>query len=386
VSLLALTGGTVYTDALRSPIAGGVVLIDGTRVSAVGKAGEVAVPDACATFDCSGGTVTAGFWNSHVHLTQRKWARAAGLPASQLSVALREFTRYGFTTLFDLSSLYENTEAIRQRADSGEVDGPRIFSTGEGIVPRGAAPPPSASRKLGWMHVSLPEAETAEEAADAAQALLRKGVDAIKMFASGPLGSSLSTDALRAVVRCAHAANKPTFVHPNSIDDVRRSLEATVDVLAHTVPKARFEKDDVERIAGLGIALIPTLALWKYRFRGERAPDQKLVAESAVEQLAAVRAAGGSILFGTDYGAVGPDPTDEYRLMTEAGMGFTEILAALTTVPASRFGDSAVTGRVAAGDRADIVVLSGNASRGVDILTGVRLTIRSGRVVYAASG
>jgi len=41
--------------------------------------------------DCSGGTVTAGFWNSHVHFTGAAFRAADTAPAESLAAALRCF-------------------------------------------------------------------------------------------------------------------------------------------------------------------------------------------------------------------------------------------------------------------------------------------------------
>ena len=77
-----------------------------------------------------------------LNLPDRDWAlvggtNAAAIPASELGRQLQDmFTRYGFTSVFDLSSLWENTRQLRGRVESAEVPGPRICSTGEGLVPR----------------------------------------------------------------------------------------------------------------------------------------------------------------------------------------------------------------------------------------------------------
>lgn len=47
-------------------------------------------------------------------------------------------------------------------------------------------------------------------------------------------------------------------------------------------------------------------------------------------QLRAGIASGGTVLFGTDLGAVDPDPSEEHVLMAQAGMSFSQILASLT--------------------------------------------------------
>ena len=79
---LALTGATIYPAPDQPAIRDAVVLLRDGRIAAVGPRGSVAVPRGADTLDCKGLTVTAGFWNSHVHFGERKWARAAELPAA----------------------------------------------------------------------------------------------------------------------------------------------------------------------------------------------------------------------------------------------------------------------------------------------------------------
>src|SRR5205807_10366950 len=139
---LALVGGTIYSSPSDKLIRDGVVLIQGGKIAAVGSKASVQVPRNVQTLNCSGRTITAGYWNSHVHFFERKWANAAAIPATELSRQLQDMlTRFGFTSVFDLSSMWENTRYLRHRIESGEAPGPRIRSTGEGLVPPGSVPP-----------------------------------------------------------------------------------------------------------------------------------------------------------------------------------------------------------------------------------------------------
>jgi imidazolonepropionase-like amidohydrolase len=375
VNPIAFVRGTIYTDPWSEPIADGALVIENGRIAALGSRQGVPIPKDSQIVDCGGTVVTAGFWNSHVHFTERKWAGAEALPAEELERLLRrDFMRYGFTSLFDLSSNLANTHAIRRRIESGEVDGPRIRSTGEGIIAAGAAPPETVFDAMGWMNVALHEVDGPEDAAAAARALLIAGADAIKIFASAAPSmphSQVSQESMRAAVDMANAAQKPVFVHPNNGDDVMRAVRAGVDVVAHTIPHSQSWEGELSAVRGAEIALIPTLRLWTGDAR-----------RTAVEQLAAFRTGGGTILFGTDYGAVGADPTQEYALMAQAGMSFRGILASLTTAPARRFDRSHIAGALVPGGPADIVVLNGDPSKDPTAFADVRLTLRAGRKLY----
>src|SRR5262249_21655948 len=158
-----------------------------------------------------GATISAGFWNSHVHFFERKWANAATIPASELGRQLEDMIRrYGFTSVFDLGSRWENTRLIRDRVESGEAPGPRIRSTGEGLLPRNAGIPPEAAlNMLGVMKPALLELADAAQGAEASRKLMDQGVDGIKLFASAPSGASLPEGAIPAAVKEAHRLGKP---------------------------------------------------------------------------------------------------------------------------------------------------------------------------------
>jgi imidazolonepropionase-like amidohydrolase len=79
------------------------------------------------------------------------------------------------------------------------------------------------------------------------------------------------------------------------------------------------------------------------------------------------------------------DPTEEYELMTRAGMTFPQILASLTTAPAETFGASQHLGRIAPGFDADLTILAGDPQQNPHALTAVRYTISRGRIIYRAT-
>ena len=136
---LAITGVKVFPSPDAAPVTNATVLIHDGKISAVGK--NVAIPPDATKLTCSGCFVFAGFWNSHVHFTEPKWAAAATAPAPVLTRNLQAMlTHSGFTTVVDLASDIRSTSALRRRIDSGEVPGPRIFTAGSGIYPPHGVP------------------------------------------------------------------------------------------------------------------------------------------------------------------------------------------------------------------------------------------------------
>ena len=387
-SRLALTGATVYPSPEEAPILNGVILVEGTTIVAVGEAAAIEVPPAARSIDCSGLSITAGFWNSHVHLFEKKWADAGELPGSELGNQLTDmFTRFGFTNVFDLGSPGENTRRVRDRINSGEAFGPNIRTTGEVLLARGSMPSPQALSEMGFIGFRGFAVGNARGAAAAAYDLLASGADGVKLHLRPPPAaqSSFPRRGIAAAVKQAHLLEKPVFLHPHDADDVAAALRAGVDVITHTTPSGGdWDRSVLSSLKKNKAALTPTLGLWKYFARRERFSTQQRLVEAAVGQLRNWIAPGGATLFGTDAGAIGYDPIDEYMLMAQAGMTFPQILASLTTTPAELFGDSERLGRIAAGYQADLVVLGGDPASDLAALADVCHTVRAGRIVFSA--
>jgi len=360
------------------------VLIEGGKIAAVGSRGAVKIPAGARTIDCTGLTITAAFQNSHVHFFERKWINAAEIPAPELARQLEEWvTRYGFTSVFDLSSPWENTRRIRDRIESGEIAGPRIRSTGMGLLPPNPGIPPDAVLDfMGVMRTHGPEVGDTVQAAAELRKLLDQGVDAIKLFVSAPSKSMMTDEVIRAAVNEAHKAGKLVFIHPNTADDVMAAVRCGVDIIGHTTPRSPWDDKLLSAMREKRVSLIPTLTIWNYFLRHDRVSVQDRSTDAAVRELHDWVALGGTVLFGTDLGAVDYDPTPEYLLMAKAGMTFPQILASLTTAPAERFGDGKHLGRIAVGFDADLAVLNGDPAKDIRSLAAVRYTLRSGRVIY----
>jgi imidazolonepropionase-like amidohydrolase len=384
---LALVGGTVLTSPAERAIKNGVVVVRGSRIVAVGSKVAVAVPAGAEILDCSGLTIAAGFWNSHVHFMERKWADAAKIPAAELADALQGMlTRYGFTSVFDLGSSWDNTRRLRDRVQSGEIPGPRIRSTGEFLVPKGGSARDFVFDIRGAMHISTPELTEPAEAAAAAKMLIDAGVDGIKLYVSTAFQPilALPDGVIDAAVKVAHGRGKPVFAHPSTREGLMAALRGGADVLVHTTPYGGDWDDPmIDVMKKRGVALIPTLQLWEYELRHDRGPVRARLAALATEQLEKWNRVGGIVLFGTDVGYHGHyDPAGEYMLMAEAGMSGREILASLTTAPAEQFGESSRLGRVAPGYLADLVVLRDDPIQNVRAFADVRYTIRDGRIIF----
>jgi imidazolonepropionase-like amidohydrolase len=193
-------------------------------------------------------------------------------------------------------------------------------------------------------------------------------------------------DLAQAIVAEAHCAGKPVFAHVSNDQGIDVALRSGVDILAHTTPIGDpWSPSFAQRLTAAHMALTPTLTLWDVEAsKGNASPDEiEKWMSRAAQQLKAFSQAGGQVLFGTDVGYIEHfDTSEEFVWMSRAGMNFQQILASLTTNPATRFGYSSHSGRIAKGMDADLVVLEGDPEKDVSALSKVHQVIRQGQLIY----
>jgi imidazolonepropionase-like amidohydrolase len=386
---LALVGAKIYPSPTDKPINKGTVLIRDGKIVALGETAKIKVPDNMVSIDCTGLTLVAGFWNCHVHFIEKKWENAASLAPSQLNQQLQNMlTKFGFTTVFDTGSSWDITKTIRDRIESGVVNGPMIFSTGAILFPKGGLPPANLLEAYGSMARNMPEVENAQQAISIVRQELKSGVDGIKIYAQTWWDPNLkmSTDIVKAITSEAHRQGKLVFVHPSGSYGLETAIESGADVLTHTTPSTGpWSKTLITRMKQDHLSLIPTLKLWRVELEKAGTPPDivQRFRDTAVSQLQTYFEAGGQILFGTDLGYVTDyDPTEEYQQMERANMRFPDILASLTTAPAKRFDKAATIGRIAPGMNADIVLLAGDPTANIEALSNIKYTLRNGKIIY----
>jgi imidazolonepropionase-like amidohydrolase len=297
-------------------------------------------------------------------------------------------TRWGFTTVFDIASVLENTTLIRRRIENGEVRGPRILTVGEPFWGKGGTPI-YVKGFLEANHIIIPDVESTSQATERVRQQVRDGADGIKIFANSIEADGVLTmplDLAKAIVAEAHRAGKPVFAHVSNDQGIEVAVQSGVDILAHTTPSDDlWNSSFAGRLAAAHVALTPTLTLWDVEAKKGNASTNEIEKgmSRAAQQLKAFSQAGGQILYGTDVGYIEQfDTSEEFAWMSRAGMNFQQILASLTANPATRFGYSSHSGRIAKGMDADLVVLDGDPARDVTAFSKVHQVIRGGQLIY----
>ena len=142
---LLIQGGTLIDATGRPPLQDAVIVIEGDRINAVGKRGEVAIPRGSRVIDVKGKTLLPGFIDGHCHL---------------LDFVGELYLHLGITTCPDITQNDDEwTLAQRNGTNLGKIRGPRIWSTGGRLV----GPPPAWALRgeRGYLITSGEEARAA---------------------------------------------------------------------------------------------------------------------------------------------------------------------------------------------------------------------------------
>ena len=124
---LALTGGRIITmDPADAVIEEGLLLMRGNRIVAVGKVGDVSIPEDAQILSVAGKTLMPGLIDAHAHgpqgenelVPQQNWLNLA-------------YLALGVTTIHDPSNRAGDIFAAAEMQRAGRLLAPRIFSTGE---------------------------------------------------------------------------------------------------------------------------------------------------------------------------------------------------------------------------------------------------------------
>jgi Tol biopolymer transport system component len=121
-----LRGGRAITMRGAEVIEDADIVVRNNRIVAVGRRGTVQVPADARIIDLSGRTVVPGYVDTHAHL------RARGLPREEVWAYAANLA-YGVTTTRDPQTGNTDVLSYEDRVRTGEVLGPRIYSTGPGV-------------------------------------------------------------------------------------------------------------------------------------------------------------------------------------------------------------------------------------------------------------
>lgn len=198
VAIRAVTVVDVMNGSLRAKQ---TVLVVGNRITAVGPADQVRIPDDADVVDATGGFVIPGLWDMHVHSVAN-----VAVDRSLESVAAQDwhfslFLAHGVTGVRNMNdgtgdATLKLSKSVRRRLAEGDLRGPPRFLT--------AGPSVDGDPPLGSNPVVV---RTAAEARAAVQRLVSNGADLVKVY------ENLSREAYFAIISEARRRGVPVDGH-----------------------------------------------------------------------------------------------------------------------------------------------------------------------------
>lgn len=126
---IVLRGAQVITMEGDQVIPDGDVVVTDNRIAGVGRRGSVRFPPGANIVDVRGATIMPGLIDVHDHWLQRTLGDVLGMENWDFMANLA----YGVTTGRDPQTATNDIFAYQDLVDTGEMLGPRAFSTGPGI-------------------------------------------------------------------------------------------------------------------------------------------------------------------------------------------------------------------------------------------------------------
>jgi imidazolonepropionase-like amidohydrolase len=180
----------------------------------------------------------------------------------------------------------------------------------------------------------------------------------------------ITFDVLRAIVAEAHDAGIRVTAHVGEGRGARLALRAGVDELAHM--PCFHEPELMRELAAAGMEIVATLHVVTIA----------VGCPGLMENAADFHRAGGTLLYGSDFGVIGIPPgvvVEELELLAESGLGAAGALRAATSEAAKVLAIDGL-GRLAEGSPADVVAVRGDPTRELGALSAPLLVVREGRI------
>lgn len=388
------------------PLRGQSVLVEGETIVGLAPAGSE--PMSFEPVDLTGKYLMPGLFNMHVHLAgsgkpqkkQRdneklvKTIMGSGLTRAVAYSMVRGFARdelmSGVTTIRTMGGLGNFDSRLRDEIAAERQDGPLILAANQGIsVPCGhmAGSVAIAARSIDEALAHLEQSE-------------REGVDLVKLMITGgvldakekgvPGELKMAPEMVKAVCDRAHAAGYVVAAHVESPEGVRVALENGVDSIEHGAkPNDEILRLFRECSAFLCTTISPALpyALFDRSVSNASEVEQfngNVVFEGIIECAKAALAHDIPVVLGNDVGCPWITQYDFWRELYYfhkfVGVSNAFALYTATSRSAELAGLGDVTGTVAAGKCADLIVTAENPLDDLRALRHVEQVMARGRL------
>jgi imidazolonepropionase-like amidohydrolase len=234
----AFVGAKLIDGTGAAPIESGALVVREGRILAVGKAGQVRLPEGAKRVDVSGKVIIPGLINGHGHIGGTVGLQGNRYSRENVQRDLRLNGRYGVTTVVSLGGDEKVSVEIRETENTPTLKRARLRVAGPVVV--GKDP---------------------EEAMIRVDGNVQLGVDFIKIKVDGAAGSRqrMSKDVFTAVIKHAKARGVPVASHLYYLDDARELVAAGVDYIAHSIRDRVVDDAFIAQAKAADVYYCPTL-------------------------------------------------------------------------------------------------------------------------------
>lgn len=390
----ALVGGTVVDIDTGKSIPDAVVIITGDRITAMGPAATVPVPEGARRVPMAGKWLMPGLMNMHVHFGLKLPGAEGDALANEtdgeltlrMAANARRSLLSGVTTVRLTHTDNGNDFALKKAIAAGQTRGPRIETAGELIVPTGGHGFRETDGPYGF--------------AQAARTQIKRGASWIKIAISGGISDThgdisaapMTDDEMRTLIEVAHRNGVKVTAHNGSVAAAEQALRFGIDCFEHGY---HLDEATLRQMKTKGVWLVPTMVVSQpgayefYRKIGSPPWYLERVASTGKDHWAMLQTAirlGVNIALGTDQFPFEPnDGTTatiaEAELYVKGGMTPLQALQAGTIAPARMLGIDKDVGRIKAGQYADIVALDSDPTNDIKALRTLDFVMKGGEIV-----
>ncbi len=367
------------------------IVVEGARIKEVTDV-RPQLSDA-ERFDLGGRAVIPGLIDAHAHVCLPDYnltALRAMQPSRMFAEAVRSLENMlarGFTTIRDAAGA---DRGLADAVDTGVIVGPRIYPSGHALSPTGGhgdqrfrveeAPLCGCGSALEYAFRTL---DGVPEVLQGVRDEIRRGASQVKVMASGgvtsvndPIDSvQFSPEELSAITEEAARWGKYVMAHVYSPEAIAHAVNCGVRSLEHC---NLLDSATADLVAQNDCFVVPTLITYdtmeRYRERFGLTAAQidklKYVMEAGYSAVELCAQKGIPMGFGTDLlGSEAQERQAEELLLRGEMQSNHEVLKSATAINAELLQADGDIGEIAAGARADILVLEADPLTDLSVLT-----------------
>jgi imidazolonepropionase-like amidohydrolase len=271
----AITNTTLVDVEKMKLVPGQTVIIEKDRITAIGPAKKMKLPEGAQVIDGSGKYLSPGFVDAHVHFFQsgglyarpdvidlrkhQPYDKEIDWSHRNMDDFLRRYTRSGITTVVDVGS---TINFLKQRDTfNGKAYAPAVYMTGPLLTTWEPAVYKNLKNDEPFM-----EMKTVEDARKFVQQQLPFRPDFIKIWyivldRDTEAGARKLLPMVQAAIDEAHKNNLRVAVHATERITAQLAVESGCDLLVHGIDDEPLKDDLVQLIKKKNVVMSPTLVV-----------------------------------------------------------------------------------------------------------------------------